>query len=66
MSDGHFNRAILPKTDYQSGLRAGRASMKRLSEAAFQQTLESVCPELSDETKEQALNHFKALLEQEC
>jgi len=65
VSDGHFNRSILPKTDYQSGLRAGRAGMKQISIAAFLHTLETTCPEFSEERKEETLNVFKTLLERD-
>ena len=29
MSDGNFNRQLLPKTDLSSGLRAGKAQMRQ-------------------------------------
>lgn len=39
MSDGHFNKAILPHNDYCSGLKVGRAMQKRQCEDALRQAL---------------------------
>lgn len=36
MSDGNFNRQLLPKTDLSSGLRAGKAQMRQKAENAFE------------------------------
>ncbi len=35
MSDGNFNRQLLPKTELASGLRAGKAQMRVKAEQAF-------------------------------
>lgn len=39
MSDGNFNRQLLPKTDLASGLRAGKAQMRARAELAFEKVL---------------------------
>ena len=39
MSDGNFNRQLLPKTDLSSGLRAGKAQMRQKAERAFEEVI---------------------------
>ena len=43
MSDGNFNRSMLPSNSYQSGVRAGRSQMRikaiQLLEALLQEEL---------------------------
>ena len=39
MSDGNFNRQLLPKTELSSGLRAGKAQMRVKAEQAFEQVV---------------------------
>lgn len=39
MSDGNFNRNLLPYHPYLSGLKAGRAQMKSIAIEAFTQCL---------------------------
>lgn len=39
MSDGNYNRNLLPYRDYPSGVRAGRAAMRTLALAAFERVL---------------------------
>ena len=39
MSDGNFNRQLLPKTDLSSGLRAGKAQMRQKAERAFAEVI---------------------------
>lgn len=51
MSDGNFNRQLLPKTELSSGLRAGKAQMRQRAELAFDKIAESYF------TKEQMSNY---------
>ena len=39
MSDGNFNRQLLPKTDLSSGLRSGKAQMRQKAERAFDEVI---------------------------
>jgi hypothetical protein len=39
MSDGNFNRQLLPKTELSSGIRAGKAQMRMKAEQAFDAVL---------------------------
>jgi hypothetical protein len=63
MSDGNFNRSLLPRTDYQSGVRAGRARERQHALDAFTGTLTSAFPTATDEEKARALQMFRHALE---
>lgn len=39
MSDGNFNRQLLPKTELASGIRAGKAQMRIKAEHAFDEVV---------------------------
>lgn len=39
MSDGNFNRQLLPKTELSSGIRAGKAQMRIKAEHAFDEVV---------------------------
>lgn len=39
MSDGNYNRNLLPYNNYQSGLKAGRAQLRTLALRAFDEWL---------------------------
>lgn len=63
MSDGNFNRQLLPKTDLSSGLRAGKAQMRQKAEKAFEEVIESYILN-EGELKEAMKKRFKELLRQ--
>lgn len=58
MSDGNFNKALLPRTDFQSGIRAGKATARNLAEKAFDLTLQKIFPSATEEQKETARKFF--------
>lgn len=62
MSDGNFNRALLPQTPYASGLKMGRAMATKKAEEAFVAWLRADSPNLSDEEINEKLLAFKKLL----
>lgn len=62
MSDGNFNRQLLPKTELASGLRAGKAQMRAKAEKAFAQFLEEEFVDMTDEQKKQKLEKFMDML----
>lgn len=35
MSDGNFNRSLLPKSELSTGIKAGKAQMRAKAEKAF-------------------------------
>ena len=49
MSDGNFNRALLPSSPYGSGVKAGRAQERQRALAAFGAWLRAMWPEMSEE-----------------
>lgn len=63
MSDGNFNRQLLPKTELSSGIRAGKAQMRVKAEHAFEEVVNSFI--LNDnELKEAMKERFMELLRQ--
>jgi hypothetical protein len=63
MSDGNFNRQLLPKTELSSGIRAGKAQMRVKAEHAFEEVVNSFI--LNDnELKEAMKKRFMELLRQ--
>lgn len=49
MSDGNFNRALLPSTPYRSGIKMGQQQLRIKAEAAFREVVKEKFPTLSDE-----------------
>lgn len=62
MSDGNFNRALLPHTPYASGLKAGRAMAFAKAEQAFKQWLQHELPLLDKDELAQKIASFRQLL----
>ena len=58
MSDGNFNRNLLPYKNYQSGLRAGKAQMKIRAIAAMKQCLADLKTTVSEEQRKEVLDNF--------
>ncbi len=59
MSDGNFNRNLLPYRNYQSGVRAGQASMRARALNAMKAMLDERMPALSEDEKGEWLTAFK-------
>lgn len=64
MSDGNFNRALLPHTPYQSGLQAGKSMGRMHALDAFRDYLQSHHPTLAPEERERHVEDFRRLLSQ--
>lgn len=62
MSDGNFNRQLLPKTELSSGLRAGKAQMRMKAEKAFDEILNTFLEGESDSLKLAMKQKFIELL----
>lgn len=62
MSDGNFNRQLLPKTELSSGLRAGKAQMRMKAEKAFDEILNTFLEGGSDSLKLAMKQKFIELL----
>lgn len=62
MSDGNFNRQLLPKTELSSGLRAGKAQMRVKAEQAFDEVINTYLTTMPNDQKEEMKKKFKELL----
>lgn len=63
MSDGNFNRQLLPKTELSSGIRAGKAQMRIKAEHAFDEVVNDFI--LNENNLKQAMKkRFMELLRQ--
>ena len=62
MSDGNFNRALLPHTPYQSGLQAGKSMARMHAQEAFASYLREFHPHLSSEEVVRHQEAFHRLL----
>lgn len=62
MSDGNFNRALLPATPYASGLKAGKSMMKMKALEVFKQWMMENRPELTDAEMKAAVEEFRLKL----
>ena len=51
MSDGNFNRTLLPSTPYRSGVKMGYQQAKSKAIKALQHALNQVKPSLTQEQK---------------
>lgn len=58
MSDGNFNRALLPHTPYASGLKAGKAMARMWALEAFEEWLQSAYPDLTAEEYHRQVEDF--------
>ena len=63
MSDGNFNRQLLPKTELSSCIRAGKAQMRMKAEHAFDEVVNSFIQNDQD-LKEAMKRRFMELLRQ--
>ena len=66
MSDGNFNRALLPRNELSAGLRAGKAQMRTKAERAFDEVLNTIVSKYSitpsHEDMEELKKYFMDLL----
>ena len=62
MSDGNFNRSMLPSNSYQSGVRAGTSKMKVKEMEALRELLETHCVEIPVERQNEIITRFREKL----
>ena len=62
MSDGHFNRAFLPHTEFRNGFRAAQTRTKILAVEAFKNTIQSRFPELTATQLQEITEEFAMCL----
>ena len=63
MSDGNFNRNLLPYRNYQSGLRAGRATMRTQALQALEELLPTHIHEATEEQRAALMAALRKRLE---
>lgn len=63
MSDGNFNRNLLPYNNFRSGFNAGQAQTKQKALDAFRAWLKQVNPEMPDEEALKVMGDYKQLLD---
>lgn len=62
MSDGNFNRSLLPTNSYQSGVRAGTSKMKVKAVEALQELLDTYVVEIPSEKRNEFITRFREKL----
>lgn len=62
MSDGNFNRSLLPHNPYHSGLQAGKAMVRMKAIEAFKAYLLMTDPSRDEQSLNDDLEKFKKLL----
>ena len=62
MSDGNFNRSMLPSNSYQSGVRAGRSQMRIKAIQLVEELLQEELATLDEEKRAQLLQLFRQRL----
>ena len=62
MSDGNFNRALLPSTPIASGIKMGKQQMKTKAVAVFKDIIKEKFPTLSDEELQNIVSAFNTRL----
>lgn len=62
MSDGNFNRALLPSTPYRSGVKMGQQQMRARAVAAFETVVREKFPALTDEELHAMTDAFRRCL----
>ena len=62
MSDGNFNRALLPSTPYRSGMKMGGQQMRGKAIEAFRNLIKERFPELKEEERQELIEAFRRRL----
>lgn len=62
VSDGNFNRALLPHGGYASGVRAGEAAERIRAAKTLERLLAEVMPDMADAERNAMVRRFKELL----
>lgn len=62
MSDGNFNRALLPSTPYRSGMKMGGQQMRGKAIEAFRNLIKERFPEMTEEEIQELTEAFRRRL----
>ena len=59
MSDGNFNRALLPSTPYRSGIKMGQQQLRAKADTGLPQMLKEKFPTITDEELHNFMTEFR-------
>lgn len=59
MSDGNFNRALLPSTPYRSGIKMGQQQLRAKADIVLPQMLKEKFPTITDEELHNFMTEFR-------
>ena len=59
MSDGNFNRALLPSTPYSSGIKMGQQQLRAKADTILPQMLKEKFPTITDEELHNFMTEFR-------
>ena len=59
MSDGNFNRALLPSTPYRSGIKMGQQQLRAKADMVLPQLLKEKFPTITDEELHNFMTEFR-------
>lgn len=59
MSDGNFNRALLPSTPYRSGIKMGQQQLRAKADMVLPQMLKEKFPTMTDEELHNFMTEFR-------
>lgn len=59
MSDGNFNRALLPSTPYRSGIKMGQQQLRAKADMVLPQMLKEKFPTITDEELQNFMTEFR-------
>ena len=59
MSDGNFNRALLPSTPYRSGIKMGQQQLRAKADKVLPQMLKEKFPTITDEELHNFMTEFR-------
>ena len=59
MSDGNFNRALLPSTPYRSGIKMGQQQLRAKADMVLPQMLKEKFPTITDEELQKFMTEFR-------
>ena len=62
MSDGNYNRNLLPYNNYQSGVRAGKAALRQLAVNELCRQLLELCPDIPEAELERRMGQMRDVL----
>lgn len=62
MSDGNFNRSLLPSTPIASGIKMGKQQMKAKAISVFRETIKEKFPTLTDGELQDIISDFSSKL----